>query len=310
VSEATLTATASTLREPAFILSPMRSYSTVTMAVLAGHPELYGFPELLIFSGRTIGDVLAKLLLRTASGRPDARVTGICRAIAELHEGNQQEEAIGRALTWLMERTGWPTSRLFDHLAELVYPSVPIEKSPDTAINDANLDHCLASYPNARYIHLVRHPVTGQRSIMQQLRYFFPTSSRSALAARAASIWYLTHLRITRALAQVPADRWYRVHGEDILATPEAALPPLLTWLGVASGHEVVARMRRTEEWAYAGTGPTGWLFGGDHKFMLAPSLRSPASQEALSFDPELGMLDEMRARMLRLAEYLGYPGD
>jgi hypothetical protein len=299
-----------TRQEPVFILSPMRSYSTVTIAILAGHPALYGFPELLIFSGKTIGEIFRGILLRVATGRPDARASGICRAVAEIHEGSQQEDAIGRALDWLMERTDWPTDRLFDHLAQFVYPRVPVEKSPDTVMNDTNLSYCMAAYPNARYIHLTRHPVTAQRSVMEQLRFFTPRLSRKVLAARAASVWYLSHLRIVRALEKVPEDRWHRVRAEDILATPEDSLTGLLTWLGLATDSEIIARMLRTEDWTYAGTGPTGGLFGGDHKFMLAPALRPQVKNAAMSFGSDLGLLEEMCARMTRLAAYLGYSCD
>jgi len=40
-------------REPIFILAPARSYSTVTVAMLSGHPQIYGFPELLTFNVAT-----------------------------------------------------------------------------------------------------------------------------------------------------------------------------------------------------------------------------------------------------------------
>ena len=297
-------------QEPIFVLSPMRSYSTVTVAILAGHPALYGFPELLIFSGKTIGEIFSRILLRVVTGRPDARASGICRAVAEIHEGSQQEDAIERALGWLMERTDWSTTRLFDHLAQYVYPRVPIEKSPDTVMNDTNLSYCMAAYPNARYIHLTRHPATALRSVMEQLRFFTPKLSPNVLAARAASVWYLSHLRIVRALEKVPEDRWYRVRAEDVLVTPEKALTGLLAWLGLASDDDIIAKMLRTEDWTYAGTGPTGWLFGGDHKFMLAPALRPQVKDAAMSFDADLGLLDEMCSRMTALAGCLGYACD
>ena len=36
--------------EPIFLLAPARSYSTITLALLAGHPDIYGFPEMLLFT--------------------------------------------------------------------------------------------------------------------------------------------------------------------------------------------------------------------------------------------------------------------
>jgi hypothetical protein len=91
-------------RDPVFILSPMRSYSTVTVAVLAGHPEIYGFPELLIFSARTIGDILSAKVWSKASGRRlNVRLSGVCRTIAELHEAARSKTP------WSVLCGGWPS---------------------------------------------------------------------------------------------------------------------------------------------------------------------------------------------------------
>jgi Sulfotransferase family len=295
-------------RDPVFILSPMRSYSTVTVAVLAGHPEIYGFPELLIFSARTIGDILSAKVWSKASGRRlNVRLSGVCRTIAELHEGSQEQDAVERALRWLAERHNWPSTRFFDHLLCLIGPRIPVEKSPDTVMRDENLADCLEAYPNAKYIHLTRHPVTAQQSIMEQLARFDPSMSFPTRVASAASVWYLSHLRIARALQHLPRDRWLRLRGEDLLTEPRACLPVILDWLDLTYDQGVIDGMLRTERWSYAGTGPPGWLYGGDHKFMMSPELRPVPALEAIHFHPDLEMPDQMSARMTKLARYLGY---
>ena len=46
-------------RDPVFLLAPARSYTTVSIAVLAGHPELYGLPETNLFLRDTVGEIIA-----------------------------------------------------------------------------------------------------------------------------------------------------------------------------------------------------------------------------------------------------------
>jgi Sulfotransferase family len=303
-------------QEPVFILAPPRSYSTVTVAFLAGHPQIYGFPELLIFSAETLADILAgKRRFSAARGKTPprsardraVRLTGPLRAIAELHEHSQQHDAIERAKEWFLDRAEWPTERLFDYLIGLVRPSVALEKSPDTVMTDENLRHCLETYPRARYIHLTRHPVAAQRSIQENLGYLIPESSVKWRIASAASMWYLGHLRVARALSELPSDRWFRLRAEDLLCSPSAWARRILNWLGLACDDDIISQMMRTEQWQFAGTGKSGTLFGGDHKFMLAPQLRAIPELAVVKFDPAWGLLDEMCARMTALAGYLGY---
>lgn len=303
-------------QQPVFILAPPRSYSTVTVAFLAGHPEIYGFPELLIFSAATVGDILAGRRRYTiARGKPPSRsardlavrLTGPLRTIAELHEHSQQPAAIERAKKWVQDRAEWPTERLFDYLIEQVHPRVALEKSPDTVMTDENLQHCLEVYPRARYVHLTRHPVATQRSIQENLGRLIPESNVRWRIVSAASLWYLGHLRIARALSALPGDRWFRLRAEDLLRDPSVWARRILNWLGLECSDDILNRMMHTEQWQYAGTGQSGVLFGGDHKFMLAPQLRAIPELTPVRFDRASGLLDEMCARMTALANYLGY---
>jgi Sulfotransferase family len=303
--------------EPVFILAPPRSFSTVTVAMLSGHPDIYGFPELLAFSSRTVGDIVAGQI---SAGRPgpepaldldprfhSTRLTGPVRAVAELHEGSQRPDAIQRAVRWLQERAHWPTTEFLNYLFGLVHPRIALEKSPDTVTTSESLAYFLESYPRARYIHLTRHPVTTQRSMQNQFGAIFPASTGRARVVRAASLWYLTHLRIARALSELPEDRWIRLRGEDLLREPEVWLPVILDWLGLPRDRETIARMLRTQDWRFAGTGVSGRLFGGDHKFMQDPAMRPIKDPGPVRFDPSWQLLDEMSARMANLAGYLGY---
>jgi Sulfotransferase family len=294
--------------EPVFVLAPARSFSTVTVAILGGHPDIYGLPELLIFSAPTVGDLLS------ADRDPSAprtfverSRTGILRAVAQLHDNSQSDQAIQLASNWLVQRADWSTTRLLDHLVALAHPRVAVEKSPGTVRTVERLNACVAAYPKARYIHLTRHPVTTQHSMQEHYRPLPGNSNRSRLIAECASAWYITHCRIIAKVAQLPDEQWIRVRAEDLLREPHESLSRLLKWLGLPEDDQIVTRMLQTENWEFAGRGPSGQLWGGDWKFMMSPAIRQIPAPEPVSFDPSWGLHPEMCRRMTLLADYLGY---
>jgi hypothetical protein len=294
-------------REPIILLAPARSYSTVMVALLSGHPDIYGFPEMLLSTADTVGGLIdAELRSWQLPIDAEYRRNGILRAVADLHEASQEERAIRHAEEWLRERSSWSPWQLMDYLLGLVYPQIGLEKSPETVGSADALDAYLENYPNSRYIHLTRHPVSTMRSMQRHWRYRLNLDEK-ALVVHSATAWYRGHLRIVRKLAQLPSEQWKRVRAEDVLRESDIWLPRLLGWLDLRSDNEIVARMTQTQDWRFANTGDSGKLFGGDPKFMRSPALRQVPEPGEISFDPSWGLLDEMCERMTSLARYLGY---
>jgi len=301
-------------RGPVFMLCPPRSYSTIATALLSGHPEIYAFPELLLFSAKTVGELLVKGSRRRDDNEPPTqgqfravRLTGLLRTVAQLHEGSQEDAPILRAIDWLSERSDWSMTRLFDYLLTLVHPRIGLEKSPTTILADANLRRCLDAYPQAKYIHLTRHPVSAQKSMQAHTALIHPQSSPRQTVVTAATTWYLGHRRATQALAAIPRQQWLRIQAEQLLSEPRTWLPYILDWLEISYDSTIIEAMLRTDRWDFAGTGPSGRLFGGDYKFMADPALRPVDKATAQGFDPDWGLLDEMKKRMTALATELGY---
>jgi hypothetical protein len=290
-----------------FLLAPARSYSTVSVAMLAQHPALFGFPELVLFRTPDVGGMLAKDLDQTHLPEQWVRnrTTGVLRAVAQLHEGSQAADAIDRAERWLAERPDWPTVRLMDHLLDLIAPLTGIEKSPDSSSTDEALDACVNAHPDARFIHLTRHPVTTQRSMVEQARSW--DGADLGKINRAALVWYLCHLRIAKRLAKMPARKWLRVRAEDLLGDPDASLRRVCEWLELPCDGDIVARMRHPEDWCFAGNGPDGNLLGGDYKFMADPALRPIPEPGPVVFDPVWGMHPKLVSQITQLAGFLGY---
>lgn len=298
--------------EPVFLLCPARSCSTVCVAVLAGHPDIYGFPELMAFADQSQPRTVAALLGEPATDPPPpawrvrAWLAGPLRSLAEVHEHNQDRQALGRAYRWLEARRDWATTDLMDYLMAAVAPRVPLEKSPETVSSDATLAACLASYPRARFIHLTRHPVSSQASMHRHWAQYGLDVSQAVLVAQSASAWYLSHLRISRLLSTLPGEQWIRVRAEDLVNEPAVHLPRILRWLGLACTPEIISGMCQTQDWIYARHAHRG-LAGGDPNFMKSPALRGVTLPEGITFDPSWGLPAEACRRMASLGEFLGY---
>jgi hypothetical protein len=295
------------MRDPVFMLAPARSYSTISLAMLAGHPQLYGFPEMLLFTAPTVGELL------NGAGRPGNAAwirfgtMGVARAVAEVHEGSQSPAAVQRATDWLRARGEWQPVALMNHLLRLVYPKTGIEKSPNTVLSSGSLSACLQAYPHSRYVHLTRHPITTEQSMERHYAGIVnPEIPPQMLARRHLMGWYSCHLRIVKSLEALPADQWMRLRAEDLLREPRTWLPRMLDWLSLDHDNLTIERMMRTEQWAFAPR-HDAVLGGADPLFMRNPVLRPVAAPPADYISPSWEINDHIRRRIVGLARYLGY---
>lgn len=289
---------------PLFLFSPPRSYSTVSIALLSGHPGVFGFPELGLLRSGSVAEVLAAE--RHPWMRQDLYLSSPLRAIAQVHEHDQGEAAIARAARWLEDRQEWPALKLLRYLTEQVAPAIGIEKSPDN-VYDPDLAPALQSFPDARVIHLTRHPVTTQRSMREHyasLQLSMTAQQRSRLCARS---WYLAHTKILKTLEKMPEERWRRVRAEDLVSKPEETAAPIFDWLGLPHDDDILHGLRRTEDWVFAGTGQDGRLLGGDRKFLSDPRLRPISDPGPVDFPAEWEVPEQMESKMKALAAQLGY---
>lgn len=294
-------------RDPVLILAPARSYSTVSLAMLAGHPQLYGFPEMLVFSAPTVNEILNGVGRRTNASWIEFGNVGISRAVAQIHEGSQSPAAVERAMDWLRGHGDWEAVALMDYLLRQVYPKIGLEKSPDTVRSEHVLNACLQAYPQSMYLHLTRHPVSTVQSMQKHWARFFPQEMPSQMRSRICLMsWYTCHLRIVKALLGLPSDQWMRIRAEDLLREPRIWLPRVLDRLSLSHDNITIEQMMQTDKWQFAkyNLGVEG---GGDYSFMRNPALRpvpAPAAElDSLSWE----ISDEVRRRITVLARYLGY---
>ena len=262
------------------MLSPPRSFSSVVSTMIGEHPDLYGFPELHVFVGDTVQDIMdfeKRSNKFHAAGPP-----GLLRTLAQIHDGVQTNGSTFRAIAWLNDRRDWSVKRLMDYLLERVAPKMGLEKSPVTAQKPMFLDRAYTCYPDAYFLHLTRHPVSTRSSWSE---FVENKASRRKDRGRRERIdrligWHHMHVNILRFTSMLPLGQTLRVKGEDILSEPDVYLPQVAEWLGIRTDREAIEAMKHPEDSPYACVGPDAARGGNDPKFMRSPALRAGRVRE------------------------------
>lgn len=286
------------MTEPLIILAPMRSFSTLTGAMLGQHPQMFSLLETHLFICDTMRQWWAKC-------RHHNLDHGLARGIAELLLGRQDERSVQWARIWILRRLHWTTDELFHFLAGLVHPAVLVDKSPLIVNRIEYMERVYTSFPKARFLHLTRHPVGFGKSFLN-----FFTALRIPVAIDPQVHWQRGHSNVLKFLAKVPPENQMRLRGEDLLADPDHHLREAASWLGLRTDADAIDRMKHPERSKFARFGPSNaFLGGGDSNFFRDPRLR-PSKKPVHGLEASLpwrfdgvGFTPQVR----KLAQELGY---
>ncbi|HUY85802.1 MAG TPA: sulfotransferase [Acidimicrobiales bacterium] len=315
---------------PIFVLCHAHAYSSVSLAVMGSHPELFWFPELRLFNAHTLGEALD-----TYGGPRDTfgealdpggeledvpvgeterlRMSGAVRSVAQLFFGSQSQGDVDRAWGWVRENRDMSTAEFFDRLLEKVSPKVGIEKSPDTAASESHLMLCAESYPRARFVHLVRHPVTAVESLREKMISAYAVAnmgsrSESELYRSASRIWFAVNQRIARFTAGLDPANVLRIRAEDLLNDTVPVARNFCEWAGLDSSDESINPMLHPERSPFAQPGPAH-APGGEHdKFLEDPTLRPAPLIVKVEIPERWGLNSNEKTGIYELAGELGYP--
>jgi hypothetical protein len=298
---------------PLFLLAPPRSYTSLINAMIGQHPQCFGLPELCLFNGERLID----LWIRTSDEISNETKTrhGLLRAVAEIYGGEQTSATISMAYRWAAAREHRTTASVYRELVARIDPLVAVEKSPSYTIDTKRLRATRAAFPDARYIHLVRHPVAQCRSVMSMNEGAFAlfVNAIDFLPDRAVVepqfAWHDLNVNILEFLAEVPAAQQMRLRGEDVMESPESHLAGIARWLGLRDDAAAVDEMMHPERSPFACFGPINALFGNDPNFLSGPAFR-PHKVKCPPMDGRVPWRDDgqrLRAEVVALAREFGY---
>ena len=264
---------------PLFLLAPPRSYTSLVNAMLGQHPQAFGLPEMCLFNVDRLVDLWKGSQSEINENGPLVR-HGLLRAVAEIYGGEQRTQTVNMAVAWCSLREEWETGRVFREIVDRIHPLVAVEKSPSYTMSIKRMQAMLNAFPDARFVHLVRHPVGQCKSLMAindgafclKVEAFELTEDYAQLEPQIA--WHDINLNILDFLDEVPKEQQIRLRGEDVMAEPERYLAEIARWAGLRDDAEAVDAMMHPERSPFACFGPINALFGNDPNFLSGPTFR------------------------------------
>lgn len=297
------------LPDPLFILAPPRSFTSVVCGMLGQHPQMYGLPEVNLFVAETLGEMWG-FYSRRRFGRD-----GLLRTVAQLYAGEQTMQTVMLAQRWIQIRSSCDTGPVFKELVEKANGAMLVDKSPITILRAEYFQRLRRTFPEARFIHLLRHPRGMGGSVLKtfgnamalRMNSFDHGTDPPTIDPQKA--WYSLHMNILTFLETVPKEQTLRIQGEMLLSDPDQHLPEIAEWLGLRTDRAAIEEMKHPERSPFACFGPPNARFGGDPNFLKAPVLK-PAKGKPLSLEGPLPWRPDGKgfSREVRdLAHELGY---
>jgi Sulfotransferase family len=312
------------ISDPVIILAPGRCFSSVVCAMLGQHPQMFGLLETQLFTRDNMTDWWEDF-------GSNIHAHGVLRCIAEIVFGEQTPRSINQAKRWLWGRRDCRTDNVFRELGAQTYPLALVDKSPMVTYRAEHMERVRASFPRAKFLHLVRHPVGYGQSLLKFFRKRAPLrhpNQTAALLRNPESIffgladengysqvwdpqvaWYIRQSSILAFTSTLPPHQRLLIRGEDLLTDPATELSRITEWLGLRSDSEAIEQMLHPENSPFACVGPWNARFGGDPGFFQDPVLRPIQFQEESLERPVPWRDDgsEFKHEVKDLARRLGY---
>ena len=298
---------------PLFLLAPPRSYTSLINAMVGQHPQAFGLPELNLFNVQRVRDLWGRV--SDDVGDDSNRRQGLLRAVAEIYGGEQTRATVTMAIHWASAREHLSTGEVFREIVDQIDPLIAVEKSPAYTISLKRLTRIYETFPDARFIHLVRHPIPQSRSVMKLNDGVFALFVNSfEFAADRAIVdpqiaWHDININILNLLDKVPPAQHIRMRGEEIMANPRQELAKICRWLGIRDDEAAIEAMMHPEASPFACFGPVNALFGNDPNFLRGPRFRQH-KPKIPPLDAALPWRDagrRLRPQVVELAREFGY---
>lgn len=305
---------------PLFMLAPPRSFTSLVSTMVGCHPEAHGLPETNLFLAESM------LELEDHFQKQPYLRQGLLRGAAELAMGEQTFAAVEAVDYWFSKHMDMPAADVFALLIHWSGDQMMVEKSPAHVYVDGSFERMQKAFPDARYLHMTRHPSDTWRSIVKarddvkelaQLLTQFEddekTERRRKIGANVSDEnlkqkWMEPHVNIMEFLKSVPPENQMRLRGEDILADPPTYMRVICEWLDIADDGAAIEQMLHPERSPYACRGPSNARFGNDPNFVREPALRPYTPKlKPLEQAMEQGQADGFDEEVFDLARRLGY---
>jgi Sulfotransferase family len=239
--------------------------------MIGQHSELFAFPEINLILADDFQSYIA-LMKKQILNLKD----GDLRSIAYIFFGDQSFDSIKKASDFLIQNPQIKTNDVFKSFQEKVHPKRLITKSPLYA---SDLSYLKRLPTDTFFIHLLRNPLTQNRSLENYLRLLDLNPSNHLYLAHSENRykgWINEQQNIETFLQEIPNNRKIRIYSEFIMREPKEAMKGLCHFLNVSDDEENIEQMLHPEKSIFASVGNDTARFGNDPKFLMHPKLRVP----------------------------------
>ena len=219
------------------------------------------------------------------------------------------------ATHWAAARQNWRTIDVYRELAERIDPLIAVDKSPSYTISLTRMRRIAEAFPDARYLHLVRHPVGQCKSVMAMNDGVFALLVNSIefrddhAVIEPQYAWHDCNVNILDFLDEIPQQRQMRIRGEELMTEPELHFGRICRWLGIRDDADAIDEMMHPERSPFACFGPLNALYGNDPNFLRGPRFRRQ-KVKVPPMDKPVPWRDDGQAlhpRVIELARQFGY---
>jgi acyl transferase domain-containing protein/thioesterase domain-containing protein len=206
-----------------FLLSSVRSGSTLLRVMLAGHSGLFSPPELHLLP-------YTDLQQRVRGELSPDRDQGLIRAFSEaLGVTNEAAAELVAGFT----RANLSTWEVYNRLRQACGDRLLVDKSPGNANQLGSLRRADAYFENPRYVWLVRHPYSVIDSVVRNRFVGLMEAGRLDPHQFGEFLWQRSNANIADFVEGLEPSRVHRLRYEDLVTDPERTTASLCRFLGL-----------------------------------------------------------------------------
>jgi surfactin synthase thioesterase subunit/acyl carrier protein len=234
-----------------FVLAAGRTGSTLLRVMLAGHPQLFAPPELVLLTYETLAEREAAL-----TGESSIWREGVLKAVTQLYGWSVEQ-----ATAWMAQlaQEGETVQAFYRRLQATLGERLLVEKTPQYTLELEVLQRAERYFEDVHYLHLVRHPHAAIRSFeearLDQLMLAYMPSLYGEAGARKFSTrelgelaWLTSQQNILRFLQDIPTQRQHLVHFETLVKEPRPVMEGICQFLGLEFVPGMVQPYQETQQ--------------------------------------------------------------
>jgi len=204
-----------------FIVGSGRSGTTLLRVMLAGHPQLFSPPEMILAIFEQMA--MRKQFLEGAFWTKG----GLRRALMDLKGVD-----VDAAKAEVAAMTDWSIDDVYRHLQSLSDGRTLVDKCVHLGYLPELLEKVPERFPGARFLWIVRHPGSVIRSFenMPMAEVMLKVGPG---VENAEDAWNVANSNIRDFLATQPAESWTRIRYEDLVTDPRATLQQAMDCFGL-----------------------------------------------------------------------------